>query len=115
MGAGILTGALRADHIFPDDDWRSDKLFGGEQKELFRPENLATNVAKTERLRTIAERLGTTTSVLALRWVVEAAPTSVVIAGTRNADHARGNAQAGALSLDADILAEIDATFAQGH
>ena len=111
LGAGILTGALAPDHVFPDDDWRSGKLWDDEQPELFRPGAFQENVAKAERLRPIAERLGTTPAALALRWVVEAAPTVVAIAGSRDPDHARSNARAGVLTLDAATLAEIGAIF----
>jgi aryl-alcohol dehydrogenase-like predicted oxidoreductase len=111
LGAGILTSALAADHAFPDTDWRSGGLSDEEQSELFRPGAFQKNVAKVERLRSIAERLETTTAALALRWVVDISPTTVAIAGSRNPAHARSNAQAGELCLDANILAEIDAIF----
>jgi len=111
MGAGILTGALVADHAFSDADWRSGKLWDEEQNELFRPGALRENLAKVERLRPVAERLGTTTAALALRWVVDTSPTTVAIAGSRNPGHARSNAQAGELRLDAGTLAEIDTIF----
>lgn len=111
MAAGILTGALAADHAFLDSDWRSGKLGDEEQSGLFRPGVLQDNLAKVERLRPIAGRLETTTAVLALRWVVEAAPTTVAIAGSRDPIHARSNAQAGELRLDAETVAEIDAVF----
>jgi aryl-alcohol dehydrogenase-like predicted oxidoreductase len=111
MGAGLLTGALTADHAFSDDDWRSGKLWDEEQNELFRPGAFQENLAKVARLRSIAERLGTTSAVLALRWVIEAAPTTVAIAGSRNAGHAQSNAQAGEFRLDAKTIAEIDAIF----
>jgi aryl-alcohol dehydrogenase-like predicted oxidoreductase len=111
LGAGILTGALAPDHVFPNDDWRSGKLWDEEQPELFLPGAFQENVAKAERLRPIAERLGTTPAALALRWIVEVAPTAVAIAGSRDPDHARSNAGAGELRLDAETLAEIDAIF----
>jgi aryl-alcohol dehydrogenase-like predicted oxidoreductase len=111
MGAGILTGALAAGHAFPDTDWRGGKLWDEEQNELFRPGAFEENLAKVERLRPIAARLGITTAALALRWVVEAAPNAVAIAGSRDPGHARSNAQAGELRLDAETLAEIDAIF----
>ena len=112
MGAGILTGVLAADHAFRDTDWRSGKLWDDEQNELFRPGAFRENLAKVERLRAIAERLGTTTAALALRWVVEASPTTAAIAGSRDPGHARSNAQAGELRLDTETLAEVDAIFA---
>jgi aryl-alcohol dehydrogenase-like predicted oxidoreductase len=112
MCAGLLTGALAADHVFPDFDWRSGKLEDDEeQHEAFRPGAFAENVAKVERLGAIAARLGTTVAALALRWVVEAAPTTVAIAGSREPSHARANARAGELRLDAATLAEIEAIF----
>ena len=112
MCAGLLTGALAADHVFPDHDWRSGKLEDDEeQHEAFRPGAFAENVAKVERLEAIAARLGTSVAALALRWVVEVAPTTVAIAGSRDPGHARANARAGELRLDAATLAEVEAIF----
>ena len=117
LAAGILTGALAADHAFPDTDWRGGKVWDEEQadqqrrNELFSRRAFQENVAKVQRLRPIAEKLGTTTAVLALRWVVDAAPTTVAIAGSRNPAHARSNARVGELRLSNEILAEMDAIF----
>jgi len=112
MGAGILTGAMRADAIFPDQDWRSGRHDPDEEHpELFRPGAFEANVSKADRLGEIAARLGTTTAALALAWVLAVSPTTVAIAGSRNPDHARSNANAGELELGADVLAEIDSIF----
>ncbi len=111
MGAGVLTGALAADHAFADDDWRGGQLWDEEQSALFRPGAFQENLAKVERLRSIAGRLGTTTAALALRWVVDAATTTVAIAGSRDPGHTRSNARAGDLRLDAETRSEIDAIF----
>lgn len=111
MGAGILTGALAVDHVFADNDWRGGRLWDEEQDALFRPGAFQENLAKVERMRSIAERLGTTTAVLALRWVVDAAATTVAIAGSRDPGHSRSNARAGELRLDAKTRSEIDAIF----
>ena len=112
MAAGILAGAMRADHVFPDDDWRSGRRDPNEEHpELFRPGAFEANVAKAGRLGKLAARLGTTTAALALAWVVAAAPNTVAIAGSRSPEHARSNAAAGDLDLEPDALAEIDAIF----
>jgi aryl-alcohol dehydrogenase-like predicted oxidoreductase len=112
MGAGILTGSMRADRVFPDDDWRSGRVDPEEEHpELFRPGAFEANVAKADRLGEIAARLGTTTAALALAWVVAASPTTVAIAGSRDPDHARSNATGGELDLDSEVLSEIDAIF----
>jgi len=112
MGAGLLTGAMRAGTVFPDDDWRSGRRPGDEQPEPFRPGAFEDNIAKVDRLGEIAARLGTTTAALALAWVVSISPTTVAIAGSRNPEHARSNAAAGGLELTAEVLAEIDSIFA---
>jgi aryl-alcohol dehydrogenase-like predicted oxidoreductase len=113
LGAGLLTGAMSAGHVFSDNDWRSGRLFDdAEQPEQFRPGAFERNLAKVVRLGKIAERVGTTTATLALRWVIDTAPTTVAIAGSRDPEHARANARAGDLELDAETLAEVDAIFA---
>jgi len=110
MGAGILTGAMRADRVFPDEDWRSGRR-DDDDPELFRPGAFEENVAKADRLGEIAAELGATTAALALAWIAAIAPTTVAIAGSRNPDHARSNATAGDLDLDADAMARIDKIF----
>jgi aryl-alcohol dehydrogenase-like predicted oxidoreductase len=113
MAAGILTGAVRSGHAFPDDDWRSGRRDPDEEHpELFRPGAFEANVAKADRLGELATNLGTTTASLALAWVVAASSTSVAIAGSRSAEHARSNGAAGDLDLGRDVLAQIDAIFA---
>lgn len=112
MAAGILTGAMRADRVFPDDDWRSGRRDPDEEHpELFRPGAFEANVAKADRLGGIATRLGTTTASLALAWVAAVGATTAAIAGSRDPEHARSNAGAGDLELDAEVLAEIDSIF----
>jgi aryl-alcohol dehydrogenase-like predicted oxidoreductase len=112
LAAGILTGAMKADHVFADDDWRSGRRPDEEHPEQFRPGTFEANIAKADRLGEIAGRLGTTTASLALAWVVAASPNTVAIAGSRSAEHARSNAEAGELDLDREVVAEIDAIFA---
>ena len=113
MGAGILTGAMRAGQSFPDHDWRSGRRdVNEEQPEPFRPGAFEANVAKADRLGEIAARLGATTASLALAWVVSISPNTVAIAGSRDPGHARANAAAGDLELTPEIVAEIDSIFA---
>jgi aryl-alcohol dehydrogenase-like predicted oxidoreductase len=111
MAAGLLTGAVRVDHVFADDDWRSGRRADDEQPELFLPGALEANVAKADSLGEIAAGLGTTTASLALAWVVALSDTTVAIAGSRDPEHARSNAAAGDLELDRDVVAAIDAIF----
>src|SRR5205807_364513 len=48
---------------------------------------------------------------LALRWVIEQRGVTAAIAGSRNPDHTRANAEAGSLQMDAGALARLDELF----
>jgi aryl-alcohol dehydrogenase-like predicted oxidoreductase len=63
-----------------------------------------------ERMRPLAEQRGASVAQLALRWALEQTGVTAVIAGSRNPEHARANATAGSLAIDAATLAEIDRT-----
>jgi len=110
LGLGLLTGAITKETTFEDQDFRGGGR--GEAPRDFRPKNLAAILKRVEKLRPIAERLGTTVAPLALRWVVEQEGVTAAIAGSRKADHVRSNATAGDLRLDEQTLQEIDAVFA---
>jgi aryl-alcohol dehydrogenase-like predicted oxidoreductase len=112
LAFGLLTGAIREDTTFPDDDWRSGSMGMGNYGRLFSPRVRPGNLAKVDRLRPIAERLGTSLATLALRWVIQQPGVTAAIAGSRNPDHVRANAEAGDLRLDEATLREIDAIFA---
>lgn len=111
LGYGMLSGAITRETTFHPDDWRSGNGDMGAYDRLFAPDVIGGNVERVERLRAIAERLGTTPATIALRWVVEQGANTAAIAGSRNAEHVRENARAGDLTLDDATLAEVDAIF----
>jgi len=111
LGFGLLTGAVKEDTTFQKEDWRSGSMGMGSYPRLFAPRKRRANLEKVERLRAIAERLGTELAPLALRWVVEQRGVTAAIAGSRNPAHVRSNVAAGDLHLDAKTLQEIDAVF----
>jgi aryl-alcohol dehydrogenase-like predicted oxidoreductase len=100
MAQGILTGKFGPDHRFKRGDHRrANRLF---QEPVF------TRVQDAlAALQPIAERHTITLGQLALAWVI-AQPGACAIAGARNADQALENAQAGAVSLTPEDLAEMD-------
>jgi aryl-alcohol dehydrogenase-like predicted oxidoreductase len=113
LAAGRLTGALAHDHEFGDDDWRSGRGKYASWREEdgewpFDPGPMAAAAALVDRMRPLAEQRGATVSQLALRWALEQTGVTAVIAGSRNPAHARANAAAGSLAVDAPALAEID-------
>lgn len=109
LGLGLLTGAITKETTFGDQDFRGAGR--GEAPSDFRPPNLARILKRVDKLRPIADRLGTTVAPLALRWVVEQTGVTAAIAGSRKADHVRSNSTAGDLRLDRQTLEEIDAIF----
>jgi aryl-alcohol dehydrogenase-like predicted oxidoreductase len=109
LALGILSGAITKDTQFHPQDFRGGGR--GSVPENFKPQKLAANLAKVEKLRPIAERLGTTLAPLALRWVAEQTGVTAAIAGSRKADHVRSNATAGDLRMDRQTLEEIDRIF----
>jgi aryl-alcohol dehydrogenase-like predicted oxidoreductase len=109
LALGILTGAITKDTQFHPEDFRGGGR--GSVPDHFKPKKLASNLAKVEKLRPIAERLGTTLAPLALRWVVEQTGVTAAIAGSRKAEHVRNNSMAGDLRLDRQTLDEIDRIF----
>jgi aryl-alcohol dehydrogenase-like predicted oxidoreductase len=109
LGLGLLTGAITADTDFHPEDFRGGGR--GSPPADFRPANLRRTVKRVERLRPIAERVGTSVANLSLRWVIEQPGVTAAIAGSRNPRHVRSNAGAGDLRVDDATLEEIDAVF----
>jgi aryl-alcohol dehydrogenase-like predicted oxidoreductase len=102
IASGLLTGRIKADTTFPENDWRRDELT---------PERLADAVPRVERLAAVADRLGVTTAQLAVAWVAHQPGVTGAICGTLSAANARANSAAGEIELDPETLAEIDALF----
>jgi aryl-alcohol dehydrogenase-like predicted oxidoreductase len=109
LALGILSGGMTKETKFHPEDFRGGGR--GSVPEDFKPQKLASSLTKVEKLRPIAERLGTTVAPLALRWVVEQTGVTAAIAGSRKADHVRSNATAGDLKQDRQTLEEIDRIF----
>jgi aryl-alcohol dehydrogenase-like predicted oxidoreductase len=110
LGLGILTGAITPDTEFHPRDFRGAE--GGGRPRQFRPDNIERILAQVDRLRPIAERLETSVSSIALRWVIEQRGVTGAIAGSRNPDHVLANAAVGNLRLDEETLQEIEEIFA---
>lgn len=108
LGYGLLTGAITAETTFPPGDWRGEPQGEGPFADL------AGSLAVVDRLRPVAERMGSSLAQLALAWNVHQPGVTAAIAGSRDPDHVRTNADAGDLTLDAETLAELDAILDGG-
>lgn len=109
LAYGLLTGAIDEDTEFEDDDWRSGKgATMSYHRLMFAPGKLERSLAVVDRLRPIAERLDVSVAQLSLAWTVHQPGVTAAIAGSRNPDHARQNAEAGDVELPDEVLREIE-------
>ncbi len=107
LAYGLLTGAIGPDTEFDRRDWRSGGGGIAYYRDLFAPGRFERSLAVVDALRPIADRLGITLAQLSLAWVVHQPGVTAAIAGSRNPEHVRQNAEAGDVELDAATLEEI--------
>ncbi len=108
MQSGILTESFskaRVESLAPDD-WRRKSPEFGEPK-------LSMNIALRDALRPIAQRHGTTVSVVAVAWTLSTPGVTAAIVGARSAQQVDGWIDAGRITLTPDDLAEIGAALAR--
>jgi aryl-alcohol dehydrogenase-like predicted oxidoreductase len=79
---GALTGSVRADTLFRDDDWRA-RYFRGDRK--------AEAARRADALRPLLGEEASSLPELALRFVLSSPVISTVIPGMRRPAHARAN------------------------
>jgi aryl-alcohol dehydrogenase-like predicted oxidoreductase len=105
MAHGLLTGTLQRVGTFDERDWRRHgNIFG---QRLFGP-NLDQNLDVVDRLLTVADRIGTSLPRLALAWVLHHPAVSVALSGCRTSREIEENVQALEVTLEPDVLREID-------
>jgi aryl-alcohol dehydrogenase-like predicted oxidoreductase len=109
LAFGLLTGAI--DPSNPPNDWRSRE---GDIQQLFGPGNIERSLSVVEAMRPVADRLGVSTAQLALAWVFHQPGVTAAIAGSRNPDHVRQNAEAGDVTLDDQTVNELEEVLRLG-
>ena len=107
LGVGFLTGRFTRASAEAIDDWRS-----GEDGDWTSPARLDEVFVVVDGLRPIAERLGITMGQLALAWNIAQPGVTAAIAGSRNGEHMRQNADAGDLALDDATMTELEGLLA---
>ena len=103
LQSGLLTGAFDRERVaaLAADDWRRGAA-------PFQEPALSDNLALVERLRPIADGLGTTLPVLAIAWVLAQPGVTGAIVGARTPRHVDGWAAAGDVLLGDETLRQID-------
>ena len=103
LGQGILTGKYGADVHFESNDRRSRTVYDN-----FYGEKLLKNLRIVDIMRPIAEAHGVTVSSVAVRWILDHLPHSVVIAGMKSPAQAEGNALALTFHLTKEETAALE-------
>jgi len=108
LGYGLLTGGITRETTFDPTDFRGGHEEWEEWQRTFAPGKIEHSLALVQELRALAGELGITVAQLALAWNVAQPGVTAAIAGSRDAEHARANAAAGDVELDAGTIAELD-------
>jgi aryl-alcohol dehydrogenase-like predicted oxidoreductase len=113
LASGLLSGTYDESTTFAADDHRTFNRSGEafDVGETFSGVPFEVGLAAA---RDVAELTpaGATTAQLALRWIVDQPGVTTVIPGARNAEQARGNAEAAALEpLGPDTLAALERIY----
>ncbi|WP_112135592.1 aldo/keto reductase [Glycomyces dulcitolivorans] len=101
LGRGFLTGAITADTVFAEDDFRNDMP-------RFAAEARAANQAVVDLLVTIAAQKDATPAQIALAWLLAQQPWIAPIPGTRRPERLAENLGAADIDLTEDDLAAIE-------
>jgi aryl-alcohol dehydrogenase-like predicted oxidoreductase len=100
LGQGILTGKYNLENSkFDKNDRRSRDIYLN-----FHGEKLIHNLKIVETMKTISNRTSKKLSAIAIRWILDVIPQSVVLAGIKNIDQLLSNIEGLNWSLnDSDI------------
>jgi aryl-alcohol dehydrogenase-like predicted oxidoreductase len=103
MSSGLLTGAFDQARVesLAEDDWRR-------RTPHFQEPYLSKVLALVERLRAIAEGLGTTLPALVVAWTLHVPGVTGAIVGARTPEQVDGWAPAADLGLSPHVLEEIE-------
>ena len=104
LGQGILTGKYGADVHFEKNDRRSRTVYDN-----FYGDKLRRNLRIVDVMRPIAQEHGVSVAAVAVRWILDHLPQSVVIAGMKSPAQAEANAVALTFRLTQDEVAALEA------
>ncbi len=103
LGQGILTGKYGSDVHFEKNDRRSRAIYDN-----FYGEKLQKNLRIVDVMRPIAEKYHVPVSAVAVRFILDYLPGSVVITGMKSPAQAEGNALALSFQLTQNEIAALD-------
>ncbi|MER6684861.1 aldo/keto reductase [Streptomyces olivaceoviridis] len=107
LSRGLLSGHWSSSRELTGNDFRA-------HSPRFQGENLAANLRLVQALDRVAERLGATTSQVAIAWVAAQGEDIVPLVGARRRERLAESLGSAALRLDAETLAEIEKAVPAG-
>ena len=104
LGQGILTGKYTKENaVFGSDDRRSRDVYVN-----FHGDKLLKNLEIVEVMRGIAEAYHKPVSAVAIRFILDHLPESVVLCGAKRPSQILGNIEGADWALDAESLNRLD-------
>jgi aryl-alcohol dehydrogenase-like predicted oxidoreductase len=107
LGRGILTGTVRSNSSFRDQDPRS-------RNPRFEGENFTKNISVVDHLSALAAEFGITSAQLSLAWLYAQGDDIIPIPGTKRVKYLEENAAATNVHLTAEQLARVAAVAPKG-
>jgi len=107
LSRGLLSGHWSASRELTQTDFRANSP-------RFQGENLDANLRLVDALGRVAERLGATTSQVAIAWVAAQGDDIVPLVGARRRERLEESLGAASLVLDAETLQEIEQAIPAG-
>ncbi|MEU7919526.1 aldo/keto reductase [Micromonospora zamorensis] len=107
LSRGLLSGHWSADRELTGTDFRANSP-------RFQGEHLAANLRLVDALGRVAQRLGATTSQVAIAWVAAQGEQIVPLVGARRRDRLAESLAAADLTLDQETLDEIERAVPAG-
>lgn len=108
LGQGILTGKYDKNTVFDSNDRRSRDIYVN-----FHGQKLLKNLEIVEVLKKIAERHEKSVASVAIRFILDYLPDSVVLCGAKRPSQIIGNAEAADWSLSRDEIEMLEKISAE--
>lgn len=103
LGQGVLTGKYTAQAEFGSDDRRSREIYVN-----FHGEKLLKNLQTVEAMKPISRNHEKTLAAVAIRFILDYIPDSVVLCGAKNPEQILANAEAADWNLDEKEIGELE-------
>lgn len=108
IAQGVLSGKYEPGADLPEGSRATDEKGGADMIKRFLTDETLTAVQK---LRPVADDLGITMAQLAIAWVLANDNVAGAIVGASRPEQVESNAAASGVTLDADVLAKVDAAL----